>query len=117
MTEFRLDQDAKIDGTHLIGEITLIPRRLVDHFGPPAELDGYKVSGKYSFIDHVGRVYTLCDWKATSLYDDASREGEESSALTPEEFWGNENPDELQIGGRDDCDVEAFKCWLTEHVA
>ena len=116
MTTFQLNPEADIDGTYRIGSITLVPRRLVDRFGPPSDADGYKVSGQYRFVDQAGLVYTLYDWKRTSLFNDGLAEGEESSSPTPEEFWGNENPDQLQIGGRKGCDVEAFKNWLKEQV-
>ena|SRR5581483_10481158 len=116
MATFTLTPDADIDGTHKIGEIVLVARQLVDRFGPPEEGDGYKVSGEYRFEDAQGCVYTIYDWKETTLFDDGVEEGEEPSAPTPEEFWGNENPTTFQIGGREANDVEAFKTWLSGTV-
>jgi hypothetical protein len=117
MTAFSLNPDADIDGTHNIGQIILVAQQLVDRFGPPEESDGYKVSGTYKFEDAQGNVYTVYDWKETSLFKDGLEEGEESDAPTPEEFWGNENPTTLQIGGREDSDVKAFKNWLSGELA
>ena len=116
MTQFQHAPAADAHRTSHRGEIKIEPKRLVDEFGPPGEGDGYKVSGIYAFTDDAGNVYTLYDWKATSLYDDALEPGEESFVTTPEEFWGNWNPETLNIGGRDGCDVEAFKSWLREQV-
>jgi hypothetical protein len=117
MATFTLTPDADIDRTHKIGQIVLVARQLVDRFGPPGEADGYKVSGEYRFEDSQGRVYTVYDWKETTLFDDGVEEGDELSAPTPEEFWGNENPATFQIGGRADNDVEAFKNWLSGAIA
>jgi hypothetical protein len=38
-------------------------------------------------------------------------------APTPEEFWGNADPDTLNVGGRPGTDVEAFKRWLLARLA
>ena len=65
----------------------------------------------------AGNVFTLYDFKATSLSDDGAGSGEESSAPTPKEFWGSWNPDLLHIGAREQGDVEAFKRWLLAQVA
>ncbi|HZK81677.1 MAG TPA: hypothetical protein VFC46_11430 [Humisphaera sp.] len=116
MTDFRINSEANTAGTHNVGSIKLVPRSLVNRFGPPLEMDGFKVSGSFRFIDSADRVYTLYDWKATSLYIDGLVDGDESSLPTPKEFWGNEKPDEFQIGGTDDCDVKAFKEWLMVQV-
>ena len=117
MITFALNPEADINGTYRIGEVALVPRRLVERFGPPGESDGYKVSGMYCFEDSQGRIYTLYDWKETSLFNDGMDEGDESFMPTPDEFWGNENPTTLQIGGRDDGDVKAFTTWLAGEVA
>src|SRR5262249_52287435 len=95
MDTFRLDLEADIDGTHYRDKILVPPKRVVDTFGPPGRGDSYKVSGTYRFTDPDGNVFTLYDWKTTSLYDDGVEPGEESSFPTPEEFWGNWNPDVL----------------------
>jgi hypothetical protein len=117
MPAFSLKPEADVDGTHKIGQIVLVARRLVDRFGSPGEGDGYKVSGEYRFEDAQGRVYTVYDWKETSLFDDGLEEGEESGATTPKEFWGNENPTTFQIGAHEDSNVKAFKTWLSGEVA
>ena len=116
MPTFTFNPDADVNGTYKVGEVVVVPARLVARFGPPGEVDGYKVSGEYRFTDDRGRVYTVYDWKETSLYGEGVDAGEESLVQTPAEFWGNENPATLQIGGRDDADVPAFKAWLTAEV-
>ena len=112
MATFQLDPNARHDGTHNIGHISLIPRQLVEQFGKPGKCDEYKVSGEYTFVDDSGRVYTLYDWKSTSLYNDQIDQGIESDLPTPEEFWANEKLYDFPIGGTKACDVGAFKVWL-----
>jgi len=112
MATFQLDHNRSFEGTHNIGYVKLIPRRLVEHFGRPEKFDEYKVSGEYRFVDDSGRVYTLYDYKATSLYNDQIDMGIESELPTPDEFWGAERPYDFCIGGTDDCDTGAFKVWL-----
>lgn len=116
MSEFRFDPEADIDDTYRRGSITIPPKRLVDVFGPPQEADGYKVSGRYTFTDRAGNVFTVYDWKATTLFDDGVGEGEESGSPSPEEFWGNWYPETLNIGGREGGDLEAFRRWLLEQT-
>ena len=116
MDEFKLDPGADADGTFYRAKVMVPPKRLVDRFGRPGRGDGYKVSGCYVFTDQAGNVFTLYDFKATSLSDDGAGYGEESSAPTPKEFWGNWNSDLLHIGARDQGDVEAFKRWLLVQV-
>jgi hypothetical protein len=109
MDDFQLDNEADTDGTHYRGQIYAVPQRVVDTFGRPGQADGYKVSGHYTFTDRDGNVFTLYDWKATSLYA--------SGQPTPREFWGNWNPDLLHIGGHEGGDLEAFERWLLERLA
>jgi hypothetical protein len=113
---FRLDPKADIDRTHYLGEILLAPRRLIDRFGSPQPCDGYKVSGSYKFKDIAGRVYTLYDWKATSLYSDGDSQDQWARLPTPEEFWANDSVHELMIGGREGTDIETFQAWLIHEV-
>lgn len=117
MNEFRFDPDADTDQTYRRGSIKIAPRRLMDVFGPPLEADGYKVSGQYTFTDGAGNVFTVYDWKATTLFDDGSGEREELTPPTPEEFWGNWYPEALNIGGRAGGDLDAFRRWLMEQTA
>jgi hypothetical protein len=114
MPTFRPDLTANIAGTHGLGSIDLPPKALVDRFGPPRPFDGYKVSGEYRFVDDAGRVYTLYDYKLTTLYGDPALGY--PPMPTPAEFWADDRPHSLSIGGTDDCDVPAFKVWLRYEV-
>jgi hypothetical protein len=113
MSEFRLDPTVDTARTHGLGEVDLIPNRVVKRFGPPRECDGYKVSGTWSFVDAYGSPYTLYDWKCTSLYFDVVDELGEPALPTPQEFWALETPQTLSIGGRSQNDGEEFKAWLS----
>lgn len=117
MDEFRLTPDANTDRTHQLETAMIPPRRLVAVFGRPGDGDEYKVSGEYVFTGPKGEVFTVYDWKATSLFDDYVSEGEENELPTPEDFWGNWNPEEFHIGGRSARRVAAFKKWLLARVA
>src|SRR5438034_8774182 len=101
MPDFTPNQAADVNGTYHIGKILVPPKRMVELFGPPREVDRYKVSGSYAFTDERGNVFTVYDWKVTSLYSDSIDEGEESLLPSPEEFWSCETPEELMIGGGD----------------
>ncbi len=114
MATFRLDHAADVSGTHGLGEVRLSPRAVVERFGPPRSFDGYKVSGNYTFVDDAGRPFTLYDWKLTSLYNDPAMGYPESP--TPAAFWRDARPTTLNIGGRDDGDLAAFKVWLRYEV-
>jgi hypothetical protein len=114
MPAFRLDHAASLARTHGLGSIDLPPKALVDRFGPPRPFDDYKVSGNYTFVDDAGLVYTLYDYKVTSLYNDPALGYPQSP--TPQEFWADDTPTTLNIGGTDACDVPAFKVWLRYEV-
>jgi hypothetical protein len=105
---FRLEQSADIDQTHLIVNVDLAPRFLVEAFGNPSEGDGYKVSGIYTFIsEKKDLIFTVYDWKSTNLFDEVP------GAPSPQEFCASKKPTELSIGGKSK-DATKFKAWLTQ---
>jgi hypothetical protein len=108
VSHYRLDHTADIDGTSLLVEVELIPTALVHRFGLPSPADGYKVSGEYTFVDDAVHVFTVYDWKSTSLY---ARE-----LPTPEEFWSFEESMEFSIGGHEG-PFEEFVAWLRDQLA
>ena len=82
---FQIADPNKTNGTCLIGYIEISPVNLIKKFGYPNMCDGYKVSGAYAFQDENGDVFTLYDWKYTTLYDS-------ENTYTPEEFWKLKHP-------------------------
>jgi hypothetical protein len=76
-------------------------------FGHPRPGDGYKVSGEFVFADAAAEVFTIYDWKATSLYFG-------SCAPTPEEFWTNDEPFDFSVGAT--ADAGRFLDWLVGKV-
>jgi hypothetical protein len=108
---FKLDQDASHAGTHLVGEVFVAPATLRAVFGEPKEADGYKVSGEYIFEGINGEVFTVYDWKVTTLYDTY----EDDPAPTPAEFWASQVAHPFHIGGCSD--PEKFKAWIERKVA
>jgi len=111
MVQFRRNKKANIHGTSLIGTFTVSPKRLVDVFGIPDKSDEYKVSGEYAFTRRGDPkiVFTLYDWKSTSLYDD--------SYETPVQFWGSNSPYGFHIGGHSRKYLTEFTNWLKDQVA
>ena len=107
-TAFALAPDANINGTHLQDSIMVAPQALVAAFGEPGESDGYKVSGEYVFRSDEGEVFTLYDWKMTTLYDGAN-------TLRPHDLWDLESPIEFHIGGN--TGAGEFKEWLQFQLA
>lgn len=89
---FKLSQDADTNGSHRQSEIYVSPAKLIEKFGEPIESDGYKVSGEYVFDNDEGEVFTLYDWKATTLYDDYG--------VTPSDFWQEQSAVQFNIGGK-----------------
>jgi hypothetical protein len=114
MGPFKLDPDANIAWTSHRATVRVAPKRLVGVLGPPLPNDGYKVSGLYAFVDEAGNVFTVYDYKATTLYygEDGDR-----GPPTPEEFWADSEPVTLSVGGRDAGDVNQFLQWLFQQLA
>jgi hypothetical protein len=95
-----------VNGTSFVGEINIEPKKIVQAFGNPDPSDGYKVSGEYVFLSEDEKaVFTLYDWKWTTLYD-------ENNPFTPEEFWKSRDKQVLNIGGHSDVSLPHFKRWI-----
>ena len=107
LPDYVIDFSADINGTCLVGEIQARYSHLEKLFGEPEEMDGYKVSGEWSFKDRTsGDVFTLYDWKSTDLYDEG---------LPPvEEFRSSTFIQQFNIGGKPDriAANEKFIGWL-----
>ena len=93
--KFKLDNDADSGGTCLQGYVELVPRCLVAKFGTPPESDGYKSSGEYTFRGENGEVWTLYDWKSTTLYAPKHN----SSRMHPDELWASDELFTFNVGG------------------
>lgn len=104
---FKLNQDACINGTCRQSEIMASPTRLIEVFGKPGYCDGYKVSGEYIFERDNGDVFTLYDWKYTTLYNP-------EYGMTPEAFWAQTRPVQFNIGGNNS--AGAFVSWLKKQL-
>lgn len=92
----------------LVGEFTASYASLVRLFGEPnSEGDGHKVSTEWRIKDkETGQLFSLYDWKATSLYGDTCSTVEAFRAL-PSYAW--------HIGGT--TDPTAFTEWLQGSIA
>lgn len=100
MAKLIKDGRNEIGGTSLVGEFIARESELRALLGEPGEGDGYKVSlewyGRVTEDEHTdmrGRVFTIYDWKETSLYDDA--------LASPEHLRALDFPREWHIGGHD----------------
>ncbi len=95
-----------VNGTSFVGEINIEPSKLVEAFGNPDPTGEDKVSGEYVFLSEDEKaVFTLYDWKWTTLYD-------ETNPFTPEEFWKHTEKLSLNIGGHSDVALPHFKRWI-----
>jgi hypothetical protein len=83
------------------------PVGLVELFGEACDSDGYKISRKHVFTSDRGDIFTVYDWKQTTLY-----RGVGSGAPTPEEFWHSRELQCLRIGGRAGSNPRPFLKWL-----
>jgi hypothetical protein len=104
---FTLDNTLSPGGTYLQATISVAPSTLVRAFGEPTTCDEYKVSGEYLFEDCDGNVFTIYDWKSTSLYDD--------NLMSPSRFWAQDYECEINIGGKV-CATE-FLTWLSGRLS
>ena len=104
----------RVDSTHACGtsglscDIIVTPIKLVDVFGQPDCGDGHKVSGEYVFKSKQGDIFTVYDWKATTLYD-------AEAVMRPSELWVNNKPFPFHVGSnlRDgDPGVAEFRAWI-----
>ncbi len=105
------DETADGQGAAWAGDVDVAPAFLVAQFGAPAEGDGLRVSGLFTFRGTDGSVFTIHDYKQTTLW--APDEG----LPTPEAFWRSARPAELSLGSRRDArdpEVLRFKAWLLE---
>jgi len=86
-----------------VDDVEVVLAQVVRAFGgPPRRGDPRKVSGLYSFVDG-GRIFTLYDWKSTSLWD--------RDLPSPLAFWNRRSSEVLAIGSNED-DVAEFMSWL-----
>tara|TARA_R100000329_G_C7522280_1_gene184169 strand:+ start:282 stop:656 length:375 start_codon:yes stop_codon:yes gene_type:complete len=92
-------------GTYYIGEIDIVPSKLIAKFGSPMSGDSYKVSGEYVFEGNTGRPITLYDWKWTTLYD-------KNNPFTPSGFWMFDKPIRMNVGGKNKSDFYDFERWI-----
>jgi len=102
---FVRDDSADWNGTYRIGTVQLSPAFLVQRFGAPAQADGERVSGTYTFRSPQGAIFTVYDYKATTLW------ATDESLPSPEQFWSDKSPRQFSIGGRGEPSKE-FESWL-----
>lgn len=105
---FQLNPEANINGTSLQGYVRVAAADLVARFGQPEKSDGYKVSGEYLFTDETGRVFTIYEYKETSLYD--------GDGPSPQAFWSSTVPFNFHIGAMSKDGVDTFAAWIQEQV-
>lgn len=103
LPDYKLNYDAEVGGTHLVGHIHTNYQSLEDAFGEPTECDEYKVSGEWRFKDNNSKeVFTIYDWKQTSLYD--------ADYPTVDEFREDLTKTDFSVGGK--TDATKFIDWV-----
>lgn len=104
---YKLSPEADISGTEDLTMSEFPPICLTERFGKAPYTDGHKVSGEHIFTSDRGDVFTVHDWKQTTLFH-----GEDSGAPTPEEFWHSKELKFLRIAGRAGGNANPFIKWL-----
>ena len=104
---YKLNPDVDTSGMDSLTMFEIPPVCLVELFGSFSDGDGYKVSRRHVFTSDRGDVFTVYDWKQTTLYH-----GEDSDAPTPDEFWRSRELKYLRIGGRVGSNPRPFLKWL-----
>lgn len=107
---FRLDPSANPSLTSLKIIVELPPSNLVKIFGYPEPGDNYQVSGHYTFKNEREEVFTVYEYRSTSLY----WRSKGKKAPTPKEFWSSNDLEEMGIGGR--TDATEFMKWLVRQI-
>ena len=79
--------DIEIDGTSLQGYIQVNYDTLVELFGHPDELDGYKVDWEWGLLFDDGTVTTIYNWKNGPNY--CGRDGALSCEITEWHIGGH----------------------------
>ncbi len=102
--------DDRADRTHKIGDLISSYSQLKAVLGEPDDGEGYKVSMMWVLEDSKGRIFTIYDWKQTSLFTDY--EGNP----TPEEFKKLRDVD-FSIGGHSKDGLEELFKFLKEKNA
>ena len=99
------------DGTHQFDEVAIVPADVVHCFGQGGDGDGFKVSRQWVFRKG-NLIFTLYDWKSTSLYD--------IDMWSPESLWKCEEPFDLHVGSKNPAtekDVAEFIEYLRRATA
>ena len=102
---FSRDESISSHGAYLAAEVDVAPLFLVEEFGPPAKGDGIRVSGQYTFCSADGAVFTVHDYKMTTLWTT------EEGLPAPADFWKLRIGQEFSIGSRG-TDTKDFSHWL-----
>lgn len=102
---YKVDPNADLSNTSWVADLQVAPVDVVRALGAPQRgANAYKVSGVYSFVEGL-RVFTLYDWKATSLYSE--------ELPSPLSFWNGQSEVRFSIGSNCE-DAGDFICWLEE---
>lgn len=115
---FALTPEADVAHTGLAGAVVVAPASLVRRFGTPLPGEDFKVSGSFSFTGENGEVFTVYDWRATSLYYEGERDPALANLPSPSEFWSSSSLWEFKVGAHRGSKGKAQFCeWLLSEVA
>ena len=65
---FSRDESINSGGAYWADRVDVAPLFLVEEFGPPAVGDGIRASGQYTFRSETSIVFTVHDYKVTTLW-------------------------------------------------
>merc|ERR1712166_1396909 len=104
---YRIDRHISTKGTRLQSYQIVPFERLVARFGEPRAGDGVSTIYQWVFSDDGGNVYTLYDWKATTMY---KRDLVTPAKLRdlPEYKW--------HIGATPGITTNHFKAWIQDET-
>jgi hypothetical protein len=115
---FKVNNDAGIDGTALLGGVDVSYQRIVDVFGQPNEGDGYKVDAEWIIQFSDGLVATIYNYKSGKNYN--GNEGQKTEEITD---WhiGGKDPKVVkrvtQLLGRDTMSTRKTAAQLVDEAA
>lgn len=104
---FRIDRHISTRGTRLQTYLVVPFERLVARFGEPRLADGVNSIYQWVFSDNGGNVYTIYDWKATTMVD--------RNKVTPAKL--RELPEyKWHIGSTPGVQADWFKEWVRDET-
>ena len=96
MRRIKLSKKSAVGSSYHDTFVQVTPNQIKEVYGEGSESDGYKVAWEWIFEDEKGNIFTVYNYKGTSLYDPELSSPEELQD-TEMEFHVGSNSPELEM--------------------